>query len=473
MKVKNREGLTLSKIMDIVTNPLKRKDLPTEYDDVTNKQYVDTSINNIQMYKVGQMVLSPLPISLEGFLICNGGILSKTEYTELYSYLGDTFTPVNTTPGSGRYWDQQYSINNIVDEVYTWATGSNISSVTQQHQVCVTNSTAYVLGGATTSSFLFGLISSSSYKSNIYKSTINTDGTLGSWSNAGDLPKSIGLSSLIIAKSKCYLIGGMVSNQSSNNVHQATIDNNGVISSWYQIANFPIDINTHRAIITKKKILVIGGLSGGSNTNRIYYSAMDDYGNLGTWTRTVDLPEAISCHSVAIIKNKLYVIGGMISSNNWSKKVYSTELDHDGLPTIWVQGSNLSYTCGYSSIAVFNKIVMLVGGYINSSYSNKVLYAKINDDGTLQSWIESANTIPDNCSNSGLIATSNRLYLVGGYNGSATIKKVYQMNISGSMNDYSDYYKSIIDTIDTPLTHFRLPDYSYLVPSSLYFYIKY
>lgn len=463
MKVANREGLTLNKIISMVTNPLKRKEPPIEYDDVTNKQYVDTNIENIEIYKVGQMVLLPLPTNLDGFFICNGGMLSKTEYSELYSYLGDIFTPINTTPGSGRYWDQQYSINNVVDEVYPWATGSNISSVTQQHQICVTNSTAYILGGATTSS----------YKSNIYKSSINTDGTLGSWSNAGDLPKSIGLSSLIIANSKCYLIGGMVSNQSSNNVYQATIDNNGVISSWYQIANFSIDINTHRAIITKKKILVIGGISGGSNTNRIYYSTMDDYGNLGTWTRTVDLPEAISCHSVAIIKNKLYVIGGMISSNNWSKKVYSTELDHDGLPTTWVQGSDLPYTCGYSSIAVFNKIVMLVGGYINSSYSNKVLYAKINEDGTLQSWIESSNTLPGNCSNSGTIATSNRLYLVGGYNGSAAIKKVYQMNISGSMNDYSDYYKSIIDTIDTPLTHFRLPDYSYLVPNSLYFYIKY
>ena len=58
---------------------------------------------------------------------------------------------------------------------------------------------------------------------NVYRASINADGTLGTWTTGTPVVKAVNAAGLIVTNNKIYLIGGGTSATFYNNVQVATI----------------------------------------------------------------------------------------------------------------------------------------------------------------------------------------------------------------------------------------------------------
>lgn len=67
---------------------------PVAWDYAATKYYVDTQLTifSAPYIKTGDIVIRSSHTGYPGYLRCNGGILSKTTYADLYSALGDSFS---------------------------------------------------------------------------------------------------------------------------------------------------------------------------------------------------------------------------------------------------------------------------------------------------------------------------------------------------------------------------------------------
>ena len=169
----------------------------------------------------------------------------------------------------------------------------------------------------------------------------------------------------------------------------------------------------------------------------------------------------------------LYAIIGDTYSNNtmmpgsgrpWQQQ-YAINSEQSTNITGWTTGTPLPGALYKSQAVVTKNRVYLLGGS-NGSAISTVYTAPINADGTLGTWT-TGTSLPGGIFASQAITTKNRVYLLGGSNGSA----VYTAPISGGLNDYSSYYDGTYTPITTSM--FCLPDYSASELSNSITYIKY
>jgi N-acetylneuraminic acid mutarotase len=89
-----------------------------------------------------------------------------------------------------------------------------------------------------------------------------------------------------------------------------------------------------------------------------------------------------------------------------------------------------------ASAVITKNRVYLLGGNNGSAYVSTVYTAPINADGTLGTWT-TGTSLPVELSSSQVIMTKNCIYLLGGHTLSSTaISTVYTATISGGLNDY-------------------------------------
>jgi len=132
-----------------------------------------------------------------------------------------------------------------------------------------------------------------------------------------------------------------------------------------------------------------------------------------------------------VTKSRVYLLGGKGSSV--TNKIYYADINSDGTLGAWQTDTNtLPEALSHSQAIVTKSRVYLLGGYNGSVYINKIYYADINSDGTLGAWQTDTNTLPDNLVVSQAIVTKSRVYLLGGYNGSSVTNKIYYTDIDNS-----------------------------------------
>jgi hypothetical protein len=104
----------------------------------------------------------------------------------------------------------------------------------------------------------------------------------------------------------------------------------------------------------------------------------------------------------------------------------------------------------------------------NFQYTNISYRAPILADGNIGTWIQITNG-PVAASYAQSAIAGNRIYFIGGFNGSDSLNSVYSANFASGVTDYTPYYTDQPNTSTT----FNLPNYySNALPSENY-YIKY
>lgn len=450
----------VAKTGDVLTGFLNLNYGPSQSLHAANKEYADNVFASNSSVSVGDMVLRPTIVTPEGFLQCNGGQVSKTTYSALYAVIGDLYTTLGSVQaGAGQPWKSQYNINTTdVGTLNTWTGETALPIGLSYTQFIITKNRVYSLGGWT---------SGNSGINTVYTAPINSDGTLGAWTNsANNLAVGVGSAAVFMIKNRVYLLGGTDSaGNPLNTVQYAAINLDGTLSTWVHVTTNPLPSSYHggSAFVTNNRVYLVGGQSNGTYGGVVYTAAMNEDGSIGAWFEGPTIPASTGTSDTVVTNNRVYVLGGN------SGGIFTATIDSNGVIGSWsLVGSSPTQAYGARVITTRNRVYM-IGGDAGGTPVIATYYATINTDGTLGAWTQGSN-FPIGLGDAGAIVTSSRLYILGGRNPNP-ISNVYSTPISGSLNDYTSYYDGTITSIDP--NNFRLPDLSNKDPNGMKYFIKY
>lgn len=445
----------------IITGFLTLNSDPIANNQAATKQYADNQLAGSINIVIGDIISTSVSTTPVGFLRCNGGELTKTTYSTLYSVIGDVFSSGNSLPGAGKPWKQQYSFNiTQSNDITGWIAGTPLPGTFSHSQAIVTKNRVYLLGGW----------NGTAYTTTVYTAPINSDGTIGAWTTSTSLPGVLTHSEAIVTKNRVYLLGGYNGTAYVSTVYTAPINADGTLGTWLAATSLPGVLAGSQAIITKNRVYLLGGINGiNSYTGNVYTAPINEDGTIGTWTTASALPATLHVSQAIVTKNRVYMLAGSINATTRTSTVYTAPINADGTLGSWVVSGSLPNILGNSQAIVTKNRVYLFGGY-NADYVPVVYTAPVNVDGTLGSW-SLGTSLPAVIGWSQVIATKSRVYLLGGVgSGNVANANVYTAIISGGLNDYSAYYTGVITPTES--VNFKLPDYSIYENSSLYYYIK-
>jgi len=345
----------------------------------------------------------------------------------------------------------------------TWVSGGSLPGTLCWSQAIVTNTNVYLLGGST---------NGTNAVSTVYFTTINSDGTLNTWSTGTSLPGNLSHSQTVVTKNRVYLLGGLNGSGYVSTVYTAPINADGTIGTWTTGTNLPVALHASQSIVTRNRVYLLGGWSG-DVVSTIYSAVINKDGTLGTWGLDNNLPNTLSHTSVFTTKNFAFIIGGWTGSSVVSTIYYTAfsgglndysayyednvsiyTMPGSGLPweqqyqlnesqagniTGWTTTTSLPTTLSTAAVFVTKNRVYLCGGYINdTTQTNAVYTAPINSDGTLGTWNATTN-LPNVANRLNAVVTKNRVYLLAFSVGNYATSTVYtaSINADGTIGSWS------------------------------------
>ena len=429
---------------------------PTEDNHAVTVSYALSKQTGTVSYITGDLLFTEEEGPIEGFLKCDGRYISKSEFSSLYSIIGDKYNPPSINSNDlvhGRPWLDQYAYNTTQTGAITgWANAGMLPVATSGGHTLVTKNRVYLIGGNTTD-----------WTDKVFTALINAEGVIGQWSEVTPLPEPIGAGHLIVTKNRVYLICGSGS-PSVKRCYTTPIDQNGLIGNWtYVNVNLPY-VAAGTSFITKNRVYLVGGDSAGL-TSEVYTCVINNDGTLGSWSPVSygqRLPIKLGYMTSVVTNRRVYVIGGRTYDTDGvteigSKKVFTATFNEYGVLGDWTESKPLPSSLGWStSVVTRNKIYVISGVGANDSATGTIYIGSLDSDGVLTGWVKSNNILGAR-SWSHLVPTKNKLYLLGGFS-NGSVMSIISANFSGGHNDYSEYYTGTI-TLTGDLTTFKLPNY--------------
>lgn len=406
----------------------------------------------------GEIVLKPSGKTYFNFINCNGSLLKKSVYPNLYSAIGDDYS-YQVIQGGGFPWKNQCTFNSNNNTTVSWNSYYSLPTGLYNFEAVITKNYVYLIGG-----------NNGSVISNIYSAAIDSNGNIGGWSLVGYLPIAIQSMSCVVYKNYLYCIGGETSSTTQvTNVYRCFINSDGTLGTWIQDLNLPTPISRSKAIVTNKRIYLLGGYSG-SPTRALQYTDINSDGSLNGWNIYYILPVNPSSYSAITYYNKIHILQYYVNYGNYNTL---TGINNDDtFLDNWILGQSQCVNNVYNPEVVSNSnFALMLGGQDSSNNPLSSSYiATINADGTIGTWT-GTTSLPTSMYGHKAVVTSSKLYILGGYN-TSPLNSVYYLNYSGGMNDYSQFYSSNYIPTYLPSDSFYIPDMSNInipIPTHSYY----
>lgn len=192
------------------------------------------------------------------------------------------------------------------------------------------------------------------------------------------------------------IIGILVLNITTLQLAVAVTEN-----SWTNKTTAPITGN-FKAATADHKIYLLG-----NSTNYEYNPSAD------TWTIKNPMPTPRTSFAIASCQNKIYVIGGVISSNPNSGDIITCSINevYDPLTDTWETKAPMPTSRSYMEANTVNNRVYVIGGRMGAQYTTSALNQVY--DPTTDSWSTNA-PIPYQVVNYASAVIENKIYVVGG-----------------------------------------------------------
>lgn len=187
----------------------------------------------------------------------------------------------------------------------SWSTATSLPGAISWTRPFVTKNRIYICGGA---------IDSSTPVATVYTAPINTDGTIGTWTTGTSLPTAIGWTNVVITKNRVYLLGGFNGTSVVSTIYSAIINSNGTLGTWSNVGSLPITNHWTHVFVSKNTIYTIAGHNGSGAISSVYYCFIKPDGTLSSWTQGTSLPNVTNAASIFVTKNRIYLCGGTASS---------------------------------------------------------------------------------------------------------------------------------------------------------------
>ena len=196
---------------------------------------------------------------------------------------------------------------------------------------------------------------------------------------------------------------------------------------WYEDTSLDTDLAYMQAVAYNNRIYIVGGQStadpGGRDT--VLSAQISPTGELINWTTSgmSSLPSARYSHSTQVYNGYMYLIGGN-SNGTLQESVHYVKLNNDGTMNNWVETSsfaNARMTWGGSYTTIYGGYIYMNGGCSNVNVTSgycettegDVQLASINADGSLTDW----DDIPGLTSlrfGHDMVSWRNAIYSIGG-----------------------------------------------------------
>ncbi len=191
--------------------------------------------------------------------------------------------------------------------------------------------------------------------------------------------------------SSIYVIGGQNRQDGSlKNVERSIVNSTGKLGPWQTLSPLPEDRNSFGVVTYNSYIYIVGGESSTGVITQVLYTRVLSDGSLDSWKYTSALPFRRSSPTVVAAKGYVFVIGGddqelpPLRQNS----VMRAKINTDGSLTAWQEVASLNIGRAYFAASTTSDFIYAVGGQNNTAASLRTVErAKINDDGTLGDWI--------------------------------------------------------------------------------------
>jgi hypothetical protein len=331
----------------------------------------------------------------------------------------------------------------------SWTTNSmSLPAARWNHATTMAGGYMYAMGGnnGTTAQGNLYWAKVNSSDGSIFSPTPG-DTTCTDWCTSSDynLPSSAARqgASMVAYNNYLYLIGGLDgSGTRTSSVYIAKLGANGEPQLWhpsdqnkanwvywYQDTALSAARSYTGAVAYNNRMYLVGGSTTGSTGGVATVEKADitPTGVLTGWGSVTSIPAARYSHGVQIYNDRLYVIGGA-SGTTTQNTVYYTKINNDGSLNSWLTGTAISNgTAGGTRASMGGTMTTIWGGFIyvsggcttmnGSGYctaiANDIQLASINADGSITDWTTVLG-VTNTRMGYGLASWRNRLYAVGG-----------------------------------------------------------
>lgn len=202
----------------------------------------------------------------------------------------------------------------------SWATQPLLPEPLIYHAAVSTHGYIYVLGGDTSDDPLV-------VSATIYRARVNADGTLSAWETMPrSLPKPSQWHAGVVACDQLYILGGADATRERNAVVRAELRPDGSLGEWSDAPPLPKTLLTHAAVAAHGGILVVGGWHTGDtpvdSQRNVYWMPLDSSCTPGTWIEQPPLPFGLSYTALAATDRFVYNLGGI----NAATRVFASVL---------------------------------------------------------------------------------------------------------------------------------------------------
>jgi len=334
-----------------------------------------------------------------------------------------------STP-TARISDVVYAPINNDGSLGSWAPATNLPAVRDSHTSVIYNGFLYVIGGNGGSGFL----------SDIRYTQINNggSGTLGSWSNATNLPSTALYHATVV-------YNGFMYNIESTVVRYVAINEDGSLGTWNTTASAASN-GRSTAVAYNGYMYLLGGNNGTPAINTVQKALIKSDGSLDAWGTTTPLTSARSELGAVAYNGYMYVLGGHDSTTYYDIAEYAPIDPTTGALGSWIPTTSLTTNRYKQSTFVYNNYIYVIGGSTGSANLNVVEYAAINPTtGALGSWIPTTSfSVPRYLHSAGV--SNGYIYILGGNTNYLTDVQYAPINANGTVGNWSN---------TTPLTQGR------------------
>jgi hypothetical protein len=280
------------------------------------------------------------------------------------------------------------------------------------------NGNLYVIGGCTT--YSAGACTAVSTK--VEHAPISASGSLGSFTSASDAQLSSGQArmsgALIAYVGRIFLIGGSSStNADTADVISAPLTATGNVDTtqgWRSESSMPEVRHGFGAAISAGRLYVTGGLNSTNYRTNVMYSEIGENGTLINWQtdNTHLFTTGRYGHTTLAYNSVLYVIAGVDGSGNALGDIQYAPINTDGSISSWKFTNQQDQLGRFRQAAAANGYMYFFG---SESSGSDVFYAAINANGTIGNMYRASNSGMLNAHpHGGAVFSDGFFYVVGG-----------------------------------------------------------
>jgi len=280
--------------------------------------------------------------------------------------------------GPGYLKTSEYAQINNDGTLSNWQPGPSLNTERGYFAVAQHKNYLYAVGGGRG-------MNGKELLSSIERAEIKADGTLGEWTiekSILNIPRRC--VKLAVIGNTIYAFGGY-GGILLDTVEQADINPDGSLGEWL-VATDPMLVAryVHGKVKIGNGVFNIGGHSkaGGEGIADVGWSKIDEEGFFLPWEKKTSLKKGRFALATVTHDKFIYAIGGLTGPASISS-VERTKILSEGELSDWEYTTPLPFGIGGANAAVIKDKIYLLGGSDRLNYLNNVFYAEFNDKGDI------------------------------------------------------------------------------------------